>query len=248
MTVSDIREFGVPNEVINKTINTTIRKYLYTIKNLTYDRTPVELLDNLFMGDFAKNSLFYYLKVIENKNVIDYDEIRTDDFQNADPGWDIMSLDNNLKIEVKSSIVPSVDKGNNECHTIQNLINRRDIKITASHNKGQTYIDPENLESDIHVQIYFLNAKTYKKGPNDLNLLAQEITTNPQKVDQYININKYLNAKYFGFSLKQEIVDLKNYNINHNINPTWTFSWTNRIYWNSPISNAHTFEQLLNII
>lgn len=248
MTLNDVIHFSVPDTVINKTIVTTIRKYLYTIQNLTYNRTPVELLDNLFMGDFAKNSLFYYLKDVNRKNVVDYDEIRTDNFELPDPGWDIMSLDNNLKIEVKSSIVPNVDNGNNECATMQNLIDRRDVKITASHNNGQTYINPENLESHIHVQIYFLNARTYRNGPNDLNILANEITNNPQMVNQYININKYLYAKYFGYSLKQEIIDLKDYNLNNGINPIWTFSWTDRVYWKSPISNAHTFTELLNII
>ncbi len=75
MTLNDVIHFSVPDTVINKTIDTTIRKYLYTIQNLTYNRTPVELLDNLFMGDFAKNSLFYYLKDVNRKNVVDYDEI-----------------------------------------------------------------------------------------------------------------------------------------------------------------------------
>jgi hypothetical protein len=248
MITNEIMDFTVPNSVIDKTIDTTIKKYLYTIRNLTYQRTPVELLDNLFMGDFAKNSLFYYLKEVNGKNVVDYDEIRTDNFQHPDPGWDIMSLDNNLKIEVKSSIVPNVDRGNTDLITSQNLINKRDVKITASHNKGNTYINPESLESDIHVQIYFFNARTYRNGINDLNMLANEITTNRLKVNDYINIRKYINAKYFGFSLKQEIIDFKNYNMNNNILPTWTFSWTDRVYWKSPISKAHPYQELLNII
>jgi len=57
MTVNDVITLPVPHTVLSKTATNTIRKYSHTHRTLMYGRTPVELLDNIFMGDMAKNSL-----------------------------------------------------------------------------------------------------------------------------------------------------------------------------------------------
>ena len=88
------------------------------------------------MGDIAKNALVSYLRS-HSISVIDYDEIRTDNFMEHDPGWDFKIGKKMITVEVKSSIPP-----NNEPKS--NLIKYRDIKITASHDKGKTWIKPED--------------------------------------------------------------------------------------------------------
>jgi hypothetical protein len=72
--------------------------------SMMYNRTPVELLDNIFMGDLAKNALLEWLKPRCNCVITDYDEMRTDNFKEPDPGWDFIAGNKHLKAEVKSSI------------------------------------------------------------------------------------------------------------------------------------------------
>ncbi len=236
MTVEDILTLPFDEEIVSKTILNTIKKYRYTYKTLMYNRTPVELLDNIFMGDIAKNSLFHYLKNHCKKPVIDYDEIRTDNFENADPGWDFMVGDKKIKVEVKSSIPPNGESK-------ENIIKLRDIKITASHNNGQTWIEPENLEAYIHVQVYFY-AKSYKKGYDSFEELFKKINKNPDLVKDIINVSKYSEPLFFGWSTKKEIIQYRK-----TLKPsTWTFSWTSRIYWKCPISKAHNMPQLIEVI
>lgn len=236
MTVNDVFELPFNDVIVNKTIVNTIKKYRYTSKALMYGRTPVELLDNIFMGDIAKNAIFQHLKDNCTNPVIDYDEIRTDSFKNADPGWDFKVGKTKIKVEVKSSIPPNGE-------SFENIIKLRDIKITASHNNGGSMIAPENLDADIHIQVYFY-AKSYRKGYDDFNKLYTAISSNPDLVKTIINVNKYAKPLFFGWSTKDEIINYKK-----TLKPnTWTFSWTSRIYWRCPISKAHNIEQLITFI
>ncbi len=106
MKIEDVLKLPLNEFIIAKTLKNSVKKYLYTIQNLTYKRTPVELLDNLYMGDIAKNAIFDYLKDRVSNTLIDYDEIRTDEFKQADPGWDFKIGKRPVKIEVKSSLPP----------------------------------------------------------------------------------------------------------------------------------------------
>lgn len=236
MNIEDVLQLPFNESIVQKTTEYTIQKYKNTMVNLMYNRKPVELLDNIYMGDLAKNSVFYYLKNKISKPIIDYDEIREDNFKDADPGWDFLIGDKKVKVEVKSSIPP---KGESK----QNIIRQRDIKITASHDKGHTWIQPENLVSDIHIQIYFY-AQIYRKGYTDHKKLYTDIINNSETIKNIINVNKYSKPLFFGWSTKKEIVKYKK-----TLNPNyWTFSWTNRMYWRCPISQAHNMNKLIDII
>lgn len=236
MTENDVIKLPTPEIVLNKTKTNTIKKFNYTYSKLMYERSPVELLDNIFMGDIAKNSLFHYLNTNCKKKVIDYDEIRTDNFMKPDPGWDFKVGDKMIKAEVKSSIPP-----NNESY--QSIINKRDIKITASHNNGKDFINPTNLESQIHVQIYFY-AKIYKRGYNSFEKLNSDLMENPNLIHEIINTTKYSSPLFFGWESKQKII-----NYSKTLKPpTWTFSWTNRLYWRCPIKFARNLTELVKII
>lgn len=234
-TLNDVIKLEFNEKTIEKTAINSIKKYRYSMINLMYSRTPVELIDNIFMGDFAKNCLLDHLRKYVSKTIIDYDEIRNDNFELPDPGWDFMIGDKQIKVEVKSSIPPN---GEN----FQSIINKRDIKVTASHDKGKTMINPENLESMLHAQVYFY-AKTYKNGYDSFETLYKDIENNIPKLYEIINVKKYLEPLFFGVSSKKEIISYS-----QTLNPnTWTFSWTDRIYWRSPISKAHTMSELISI-
>lgn len=236
MTQNDIIKLPVSSEVLNKTAINTIRKYSYTHKTLMYGRTPVEMLDNIFMGDMAKNSLLDYLRSKCTSSVIDYDEIRTDEFLEPDPGWDFKVGNNHIKVEVKSSTPP-----NNENHL--DIINKRDIKITASHDNGTNMISPNTLESDIHVQIYFY-ARPYKNGYDSFQDLQNVLTADSNSIHRIINSTKYNEPLFFGWNTKINIIRYAK-----TLNPpTWSFSWTSRVYWRCPIREAMTLNQLVDFI
>lgn len=80
MKTSDILILPTDDAIRRKTAENVVRKYNNTDISLMYDRSPVELLDNLYMGDIAKNALAAYLRKHCSTPVTDYDEIRTDDF------------------------------------------------------------------------------------------------------------------------------------------------------------------------
>lgn len=236
MTVNDIIVLPFTDKVIQKTITNTIKKFENTAPSLMYNRTPVEILDNIFMGDLAKNSLVEYLVAYAEKPIIDYDEIRTDNFINADPGWDFTLGEKKIKVEVKSSTPP-----NNESRA--DIIERRDVKITASHDKGLNWISPVNLESYIHVQVYFY-AKPYRKGFDTISDLSEKLLKDPMSINKILNIEKYNEPLFFGWATKREIINYSKESENN----TWTFSWTTRIYWKCPIKNAHNMNELIEVM
>lgn len=206
------------DSVLKKTAANVIKKYNHTHRSLMYGRTPVELLDNLFMGDLAKNALLDYLRTNCKTPIIDYDDERLDEFILHDPGWDFQVGNKALKLEVKSSIPPNAE-------SIEELVNKRDIKITTSHDKGATWIQPTDLESELHAQVYFY-AKPYKEGFESFDALQVILENNPDKLHEIINSKKYSEPLFFGWNAKQRIIQYQN-----TLNPnTWTFEKTTRIY------------------
>ncbi len=236
MKFDEVYSLPVSPEIALKTAINTIKKFSHTQRALMYGRTPVELLDNIYMGDIAKNALLDFLRLNCSTPVIDYDDLRTDHFTLPDPGWDFKVGNAAIKVEIKSSTPPN--KENREA-----IINLRDIKITASHDKGKTWIDPASLESEIHVQIYF-EARPYKNGFDSIEALQKALNENPSSITEIINAGKYNNPLFFGWNFKEKIMHYAN----TLAPPTWSFSWTNRIYWRCPIKEALTLPQLIDFI
>lgn len=236
MKVEDVYCLPVSQAVRHKSMLNAIRKYRYTYTKLMYERTPIELLDNLYMGDLAKNALIEYLQLQTNQLVIDYDDVRRDNFMESDPGWDFAFGKKLLKTEVKSSIPP---KG----EYVKDIIEKRDIKITASHDNGKTWIFPNDLESDIHVQIYFY-AHVQKSGNKNFDELYAQIKDSPQRAHELIQSSKYDNPLFLGWNTKKQLIRFEK-----ELKPNnWTFSWTNRIYWRCPIKQAYNLRQLVELL
>lgn len=235
MKAEEVYYLPFDDTVVDRTMKNVVKKYDNTDKSLMYERTPVELLDNLIMGDIAKNSLIFYLRECGIDNIIDYDDVRTDNFLNADPGWDFLVGQRKVKVEVKSSIPP-----NNE--SISDIVSKRDIKITAALDKDNpVIIFPKDLESHLHIQIYFY-ASPYKDGYDSFDELSRDINSDYIKIATIIGIEKYSQPLFLGWNTKDEVVKYTNGDIK---NHTWTFPWTKRLYWDCPIRNAHNLESLV---
>lgn len=233
-TIEDIIKLPFNDEIVDKTVDNVIKKYLTTKIDLMYGRSPVELLDNLIMGDIAKNSMIYYIKNNVGLDIIDYDEIRTDNFKDADPGWDFKIGKDKYKVEVKSSIPP-----NNEDYG--SIIKSRDIKITAGHD--EITIQPEDIDCDIHIQVYFY-CKKYRKGYDSFEELGNVIKKNPEIVKKIVNITKYNPPLFFGWNSKEMIIKFSKI-----LKPnTWSFSWTRRIYWRCPIKYSYPIKKLITYV
>lgn len=236
MTVNDVLCLPCNDSILHKTAMNVVKKYNHTHRSLMYGRTPVELLDNLFMGDLAKNALLDYLRTNCKTPIIDYDEVRQDGFTQHDPGWDFKVGHQSLKLEVKSSIPPNGE-------SIEELVNKRDIKITASHDKGATWIPPTSLESELHAQVYFY-AKPYKEGFVSFDALQLALETNPEYLHEIINSKKYSKPLFLGWNAKQRIIQYHDSLLPN----TWTFGKTSRIYWRCPIKESGTLPQLVAYI
>jgi hypothetical protein len=137
---------------------------------------------------------------------------------------------------VKSSI-PT----NGESH--QAIINKRDIKITASHDKGKTWIQPNALESELHVQVYFY-AKPGKDGYDQFDALYKDVMSDKNAIHRILNTKKYNQPLFFGWNKKSDIIS---YAKTKQPN-TWSFDKTSRIYWFCPIKKAFTMPQLVEYI
>jgi hypothetical protein len=231
----DVIELPFNEDIANKSYINSIKKFKYTMKNKSYDRTPIELFDNILMGDIAKNSFLNCLRD-QGYNCVDYDEIREDNFENNDPGWDIKIGSKKVCIEVKSSIPP------NEASDDE-IIEKYDVKVIAGH-KGQVLKSPEKIESDIHVQIYF-RAKIYKKSKfSTLEDLYEFLNSNHEEGKKLINIQKFNKPLFFSWNSKEKIIFFSKTFIPN----TWTFTWTSIIYWKCPIKYSHNLNKLKEII
>jgi hypothetical protein len=236
MTLADVFTLPVDAEIKQKTAQNTAQKFLYTHPSMMYKRTPIQILDNIYMGDLAKNALLAYLRSNCINPIQDYDEIRTDGFQKPDPSWDYKVGKRRIKLEVKSSIPPR-----NE--TQASLIQNRDIKITASHDKGRTWLQPEKLESEIHTQIFFYAkpCKTNAATHQEVNNMIQDT---PEAVHQFLESERYNEPLFFGWTTKKSIIQCS-----RQLEPaTWTFEKTSRIYWRCPIKEAFTLPFLIDTV
>jgi hypothetical protein len=236
MTSADIITLPVDAAIKAKTAQNALLKFNFTHPSLMYARSPVEILDNIYMGDLAKNALLAYLRAHCTNPIEDYDEVRTDEFKKPDPSWDYKVGKRRIRLEVKSSIPP-----NHEARA--SLVANRDIKITASHDNGRTWLSPEKLESEIHAQIYFY-AKTSPKGAETFAQLTEILLKEPESIHRLIHSEKYDEPLFFGWSTKKQIIrfarELKP--------PTWSFGKTSRIYWRCPIKEAFTLPYLIETI
>lgn len=245
-TVKDIFELPINREIIGKTIENVARKYSFTQLHGVKVRTPLELLDNLMQGDLAKNSLLWYLRR-QKIGLFDYDEIRSDGFKQADPDWDLCTIDEQTFLEVKSSLPPDYLKSGNEKFS-KRIVDELDIKITAGirRNPGAEprLIPPQELRADIHIQVYYNTTRLgNSNSTNNHARIREQIASNPDMILELIRFRERLRHPYFfGFCTRDEIVQY----LRRSHSKTWEYA--DCIYWRFPIRHAKNMKELIKLL
>ena len=244
-TVQDVFVLPINREIIGKTIDNVVKKFSFTRLNSIKKRSPLELLDNLIQGDLAKNSLLWYLRR-QKICLYDYDEIRTDNFKEPDPDWDMCTIDEKTFIEVKSSLPPDYLKKKKEKFS-NRIIAELDIKLTAGSNP-QKLIPPQQLKADIHIQVYYNADRLDKKNPlSDFNKIKKTIETNPEIILDLTHFNDRLMKPYFfGFCTRGEIQEYIEYLQKKDQPQTWEYEHC--IYWRFPIHYARNIFRLIELL
>lgn len=244
-TVQDVFVLPINREIIGKTIDNVVRKFSFTRLNSIKKRTPLELLDNLVQGDLAKNSLLWHLRR-QKVNLFDYDEIRTDDFKEPDPDWDMCTTDERTFIEVKSSLPPDYLKKKKEKFS-HRIIEELDIKLTAG-SSPQKLIPPQQLKADIHIQVYYNAERLDKRNSADnFSKIKKTIEPNPENILDLIRFKERLDKPYFfGFCTRNEIVEYLEYLEKKDLARTWKYE--DCIYWRFPIHYARNMLRLTELL
>lgn len=241
-TIQDVLKLPINREIVGKTLENVIKKFSYTRIHSIKKRMPLELLDNLFQGDLAKNSLLWYLRR-QKLCLFDYDEIRADEFKKPDPDWDICTADEKTFLEVKSSLPPAYLKKKQKKFS-NKIVDELDIKITASI-KNEKMIPPNQLMADIHIQVYY-NAEGFSKIEKMISYqtLKDKLEDNPDSLLELIHYQKRLTKPYFfGYCTRHDIEEYLEYLDKRGESKTWEFQ--NCVYWRYPIQMAKNMNRLI---
>lgn len=236
-TLNDIVLLPVSSEVKEKTIINTVKKFNYTLQNSIVKRNQVELICDLYMGDLAKNCIVDYLRknCVNKPHVIDYDEVRKDNFTEHDP-WDFCLNRDDLRVEVKSSTPPL--KKNGDMETDEELLKGRDIKIIAKKTPNQREEQPEDFDCFVFPQVYFRC-----RVPDERNLTTAEIqrlNTSPLALQEIVDLERFNNPMFFGWSAKTDIIFFRD----RLVEPQWKYG--NAVYWSCPLRYSRTLKELVD--
>jgi hypothetical protein len=250
--VQDVFVLPINREIIGKTIENVVKKFSFTRLNSIKRRTAPELLDNLIQGDLAKNSMLWYLRR-QKLCLLDYDEIRTDDFKEPDPDWDMCTPDEKTFIEVKSSLPPDYLKKGKEKFS-NRIVDELDIKITAGSNRKaggsnpKNLIPPNQLKADIHIQVYYNADRLHSKNSaNNFEKIKKLIETNSEAILEITRFRERLNKPYFfGYCTRNEIEEYLEYLEKKGQPQTWEYE--DCIYWRYPIHFARNMSRLVELL
>lgn len=217
-------------------------------------RDITEALDDKIMGDVATIAVCQYLRE-SGFGAVAYDQIRSDNFENPDPGWDVVVSNNKallnnwartttepaiipgfaLSISVKSSRLPKGDD-------INSAIKRRDFKI-FNLNNNQISLD---LTADIETQVYYELEKTqlYK-----LQITYREISEaildrgKCKTIDEKLKINfRYAECILSRWNFSREIIIKTNMRVKNNERVTWNSF--GKFMWIAPLLEGYSFRNL----
>ena len=167
-TLNDIIDLEYDEECIEMAIHSTVAKFLHTSTTQMYARTPLLKLENIFMGDFAKNAIMHTAKkqltsLNNDLIILDYDQVRADKFLLHDAGWDIALTKHLLYGEVKSSYPP---RSNGVQYSDQRILNELDFKITAwkDGDDSETRRSKVKQLADVFFQVYFMADELTTQG------------------------------------------------------------------------------------
>lgn len=218
---------------INFAIKTAKQK---SIKNNTQNtwqknRSSLKKFTDLFPGDLAKNLVRKQILEKFNIELIDYDKIRTDDFQNND----LFDLKYKSKeIEVKSSIEKYTNK-------LENLIKNRRIIVYST-----------RKITDIVFQVFYIfenfDGKKFFVDMEILNENEFKNTYNINSIKDFVKLFlKYSPKAYImGFMNKKQIKEIISEGKNITLQNSQIIGEKKRDYGDLFISRAKPFEDIFN--
>jgi hypothetical protein len=228
------------------------RRYLFTVDRQDMNpRSLSEKIDDGVMGEIAAVAVMQFL-ADHGRHVIAYDQVRTDQYKDPDPGWDILSShisfddwkntsedfkikpENAHSFSIKSSRIPEADQDN-----IDLAISRRDFKIF----KRSVSIDLD-ITADFEVQVYFLLQAS--KFDRSFTIAADQLKNDD--IDAMIVslslMERYGECLLSGAASKSTLVaysntlppDKRSWNSNH--------AGYNKPMWSAPLTLGRSFETL----
>lgn len=210
ITINDIVSIQIHKDEIMAAIAKA--KSQFFLDNLR-NRHPNVSFDSKLRGYIGEIALKHWL---ENFNI----SFITNNYLIDDGSMDIDFLfkkdDRYLDIELKTSLIPDVDKD------FEQVLLKRDIKLIRRNNSTI-----ENLKSDIHIQIYFRQLRKAK----DEWLKAQDINIESNDLDylyECFGASRYLNDTYlFAWIDKPTLIEIVNSKPANR--RTWSFAM--REFW-----------------
>jgi hypothetical protein len=220
-----------------------------------------DALDDKIMGDIATIAICQFIRRLELK-AIAYDQIRCDNFELPDPGWDILVYNSGLalnnwrktaqypctppneaiSLSVRSSRLPKGD-------TLEKALNIRDFKIFDNH-RGRIEKD---LTSDIETQVYYELNKTQLNeavSEEDINraILSRD---NCIAIDEKLNIGSRYDSCFLSrWDFSTNIIKYTESLIAARKKSTWPsyHGGKKKEMWIAPLNRGFSFKDAFQMI
>lgn len=244
--------FTMPPILLRAAVQYACKKLYHSIDRPNMNlRHLSESLDDKIMGDVATIAVAQYCRSINLPSII-YDQIRQDNFQLHDPGWDVVigpavnqwaretndvmsPPDNLITLSVRSSRIPLG-------RTLQQSIQTCDFKIFAP--------DRSRIENDItaniEVQVYYEYDKTQLGNLSTTqNSIAQciENRENCNQVLEDLNILGRFDTCYLvAWATKEDIIN----NLQSMARRYWNsrHAGSDKRMWIAPLRNGRSIHEL----
>ena len=252
-TSDNIMAMEYDRNTVDEAIDTAVGKFLHIADGQMYSRMPLEILDNIFMGDFAKNCLRRNIAEAFRGPVLDYDRIRLDGYEQHDPGWDLCLTKHLIRGEVKSSFRP-VDRRTNELYDLQRIVDTLDFKMTAwkkNDPEDKKKYRPERV-ADLIFQVYFPGKELDPKAAEFFKTKSQLDDNLRTRIDvinvfsKLINLARYKQPLFFGFNTKASLE--RSIALHGAEQCTWTFNGCDRVYWSSKLKDGFSFPEFVSYL
>jgi len=189
------------------------------------DRHPNVAFDSKLRGYIGEIALKKWLM----DNSI---EIKTTNIIIDNSGMDIDFDYKNLDIELKTSLIPDIDKN------LETVFQKRDIKIIKRENKI------EDLKGDIHIQIYYKHLRKKK----DKWLEVQSIDLDSDDIDylyKALSAQRYINETIL-FCWIDKVTLIERINKLPAYKRTWRYSY--RLFWRCPLNESFPPNKLITYL
>jgi hypothetical protein len=228
ITAQDIIKIDLTEEEVKNIIISVKEKInIAKMDNLRFRHKNIQF-DCLLRGYVGEYCIIKWLKT--------YDiNFETTNYIQDDDSIDIDFFYKEKNLELKTSLVPDADM------TINNAINRRDIKLIR---RGNSNI--EDLRGDIHLQIYY----SQKRKAKDEWLRSQNINLESKDIDYLYTAFKaraFKSTTFFVAWIDKDTL-IKRINSLPENERFWSFAGSQRFFWNCKIQDSRKPIDLVNYL